>query len=115
MEMGLAYWVIANVMLRRSNKISRHQAYDGRDDQCTYCGLTRAHQREKQCFVYGSQCNIYEKFNHFSSVYRANINQEEVMDQRSPPLYNGKNKRGIKRTKGQKRYILAASQLLMRT
>ena len=62
--------------------------------------------------MYGTHCNICEKFNHFSYVCRVNINQEEVMDQKSPPYYNGKKKRSIK---GQKGYILQETQVLMMT
>ena len=90
MKADPAYREIAKVMSRRSNQKSRHPEYDERDgsaEYCIYCGLTRAHPRGKHCPAYGAQCDICKKFNHFSSVCRANVIQEAVMDQKSP-LYH---------------------------
>ena len=96
-----AYQEIAKVMSRRSNQKSRHPEYDERDgsaEYCTYCGLTRAHQRGKHCPAYGTQCDICKKFNHFSSVCRANVTQEAVMVQKSPLYHYQKKKPSLKRT-----------------
>ena len=95
-----AYWEIAKVMSRRSSQKSRHPEYDERDgiaEYCTYCGLTRAHPRGRHCPAYGTQCYICKKFNHFSSVCRANVTQEAVMDQKSPLYHYQKKKHSIKR------------------
>ena len=101
MKADPAYRVIAKVMSRRRNQKSRHPEYDERDGRAeyrTYCGLTRAHPRGKHCPAYGTQCNICEKFNHFSFVCRANVTQEAVMVQKSPLYHYRKKKPSIKIT-----------------
>ena len=95
------YREIAKVMSRRSNQKARHPEYDERDgsaEYCTHCGLTRAHPRGKHCPAYGTQCDICKKSNHFSSVCRANVTQEAVMDQKRPLYHYQKKKPCIKRT-----------------
>ena len=101
MKADPAYREIAKVMSRRSNQKSRHPEYDERDgsaEYCTYYGLTRAHPRGKHCPAYGTQCDICDKFHHFSSVCRANVTQEAVMVQKSPLYHYQKKKPSIKRT-----------------
>ena len=89
---------IAKVVTRRNKHRSEHPVHDGRDgnpEQCSYCGLTRAHPKGKNCPAYGVQCDICKKFNHFSSLCRTNIRQGGT-DQRSRLACNRK-KPSIKR------------------
>ena len=100
MKTDPAYQEIARIKSRRNNQKSRDQEFDERDRNakyCTYCGLTGAHQRGKHCPAYGTQCNICKKYNHFSSVCRANFTKEAIMDQTSPRRYSQKKKPSIKR------------------
>ena len=104
-KVGPVYREIAKLMSRKCNLISRYSENGGPVEHCTYCGLTGAHSRGKHCPEYGTQCNIYEKFNHFPSVCRANVTQEELMDQKSPKYYNPQKKPCIKR----KEYVYPSS------
>ena len=94
-------WGIAKVMSHRRNQKPRQPEYHERVESveyCTYCGLTRALPRRKNCPAYGTQCNICKKFSHFSSVYRENVTQEAIMGQRSPMRYTYSQKKpSIKR------------------
>ena len=38
---------------------------------CSYCGLEKAHPKGRNCPAYGVQCEICNKFNHYTSVCRA--------------------------------------------
>ena len=90
MKADPATWGIAKVMSHRRNRESRQPEYHERVESaeyCTYCGLTRAHPRGKDCPAYGTQCNICKRFNHFSSVCRENVTQEAIMGQRSQMRY----------------------------
>ena len=95
MKADQAYQELARIKSRRNNQKSRDQEFNERDKtakNCTYCGLTEAHQRGKHCpAYYGTQCNIGKKFNHFSSVCRDNFTKEAIMDQKSPRRYTQKN------------------------
>ena len=98
MKADTADW--GKVMSHRRNQKSRQPEYHERVESvkyCTYCGLTRAHPRGKHCPAYDTQCNICKKFNHFSSVCRANSTKEARMDQKSVRHYSQKKKPSIKR------------------
>ena len=89
---------IAKVVTQQSRRRSEHPEHDGRNgnpEQCSYCGLTRAHPKGRNCPAYGVQCDICKKFNHFSSLCRTNIGHEGT-DQRSQSHYYRK-KPSIKR------------------
>ena len=91
MKADPAAWGIAKVMSHRRNRKSRQPEYHERvksAEYYTYCGLTRAHPRGKHCPAYGTQCNIYKRFNHYSSVCRENVTQEAIMGQRSQMRYS---------------------------
>ena len=91
---------IAKVVTQRNSRRTKHPNHDWRNEnqeQCTYCGMTSIHPRGKNCPAYGSQCNICKKFNHFTSVCRANKAQEELMNQRSQSENYQRKKPSIKR------------------
>ena len=39
---------------------------------CSYCGLTSAHPKGRNCPAYGVQCEICNKYEHFTAVCRFN-------------------------------------------
>ena len=93
-----ANFEIAKVVTQQSRRRSEHPEHDGRNgkpEQCSYCGLTRAHPKGKNCPAYGVQCDICKKFNHFSSLCRTDIGHEGT-DKRSQTHYHQK-KPSIKR------------------
>ena len=50
-----------------------------RAEPCSYCGLVGAHVKVRNCPAYGTQCEICRKFNHYSSVCRANTSPTDKM------------------------------------
>ena len=74
-----ANFEIAKLVTQQIRRRLEHPEHDGRNgnpEQCSYCGLTRAHPKGKNCPAYGVQCDICKKFNHFSSLCRINIGHE---------------------------------------
>ena len=70
---------IAKVAARRRYMKSRNSDIGKRDqvtEPCSYCGLSGAHLRGRNCPAYGVQCEICRIFDHFSSVCRANMSQK---------------------------------------
>ena len=41
-------------------------------DTCSYCGLTGVHRKGRNCPAYGAQCEICNKYDHFTYVCRFN-------------------------------------------
>ena len=39
---------------------------------CSYCGFTRSHPKRRNCPAYGVQCEICNRYDHFTSVCRFN-------------------------------------------
>ena len=66
---------IYKVAQRRRNWETRNSDISERDrkaELCNYCGLSGAHVKGRNCPAYGTQCEICRKFDHYSSVCRAN-------------------------------------------
>ena len=67
---------------RRRNWESRNldiAERDQRAEPCNYCGLSGAHVKRRNCPAYGTQCEICRKFDHYSSVCRANTSPTDEM------------------------------------
>ena len=87
---------IARVEERRRNWTMRNSDSHGRDQRpecCTYCGLTGAHSKGRNCPAYGVQCDICKKFNHYSSVCRENMRQTEMIDDARKKILHGQQKK----------------------
>ena len=48
---------------------------------CSYCGLTRSHPKGRNCPAYEVQCEICNKYDHFTSVCRFNGRRQHTMNQ----------------------------------
>ena len=48
-------------------------------ESCSYCGLVGTHVKGRNCPAFGIQCEICRKFNHYSSVCRANRSPTDKM------------------------------------
>ena len=48
---------------------------------CSYCGLTRSRPKGRTCPAYGVQCDICNKYDHFTSVCRFNGRRQHTMNQ----------------------------------
>ena len=73
---------INKVAQRRRNWESRNSdggERDQREEPCNYCGLSGAHEKGRNCPAYGAQCEICNKFDHYSSVCRANTSPTDEM------------------------------------
>ena len=68
---------------RRGNWTNRNSDNQGgpKMQPCSYCGLTNAHSKGRNCPAYGVQCDICRKFDHFTSVCRANVSLTETTDE----------------------------------
>ena len=54
------------------------QNLDNTTQPCSYCGLEKAHPKGRNCPAYGEQCQICNKYDHFTAVCRLNgRNQDE--------------------------------------
>ena len=90
---------IAKVAARRRHMKSRDSDIGKRDqvtEPCSYCGLSGAHLRGRNCPAYGVQCEICRKFDHFPSVCRANMSQKGANFRQS--RMNKRHPQKIKRT-----------------
>ena len=76
---------IARVEQRRNRTLSNSDNYgrDHRTHLCSYCGLIRAHSKNKNCPAYGVKCETCKKFNHFTSVCRGNMWKSDMIT--APP------------------------------
>ncbi|KAJ7377507.1 hypothetical protein OS493_028490 [Desmophyllum pertusum] len=66
---------------------------------CGYCGQVGTHPEGKNCPAYGKRCSKCQRFNHFSTVCRADNNmetQQHIPEWRQPE--DTKQKRNVKRT-----------------
>ena len=54
---------------------------DNTTQPCSYCGLDKAHPKGRNCPAYGVQCEICNKFDHFTSVCRAYDRKQHTMNQ----------------------------------
>ena len=73
---------INRVAQRRRNWESRNSDIGERDQRaepCNYCGLSGAHVKGRNCPAYGTQGEICRKFDHYSSVCRANLSPTDEM------------------------------------
>ena len=57
------------------------QNSDNTTQPCSYCGLDKAHPKGRNCPAYGVQCEICNKFDHFTSVCRAYDRKQHTMNQ----------------------------------
>ena len=73
---------IFHVEERRRNWTHRNSDNQGgpKMQPCSYCGLTNAHSKGRNCPAYGVQCNICRKFDHFTYVCRA-VSLTETTDE----------------------------------
>ena len=65
-----------------------------RAEPCSYCGLVGAHVKGRNCPAYGTQCEICRKFNHYSSVCRANTSPTDKM-YAFPRTHDHRQKKGV--------------------
>ena len=49
-----------------------------KSETCSYCGLTGAHPKGINCPAYGVQCEICNKYDHFTSVCRFNWRKQDA-------------------------------------
>ena len=74
--------LIKKVAQRRRHWESRNSDIGERDkraEPCNYCGLAGAHVKGRNCPAYGAHCEICRKFDHYSSVCRANTSPTDEM------------------------------------
>ena len=88
---------IAKVTEQRRSLESRYSNIGKRfqrAEPCSYCGLVGAHVKGRNCPAYGTQCEICRKFNHYSSVCRANTSPTDKM-YAFPRIYDHRQKERI--------------------
>ena len=88
---------IAKVTEQRRSLESRYSNIGKRfqrAEPCSYCGLVGAHVKGRNCPAYGTQCEICRKFNHYSSVCRANTSPTDKM-YAFPRTYDHRQKKRI--------------------
>ena len=49
-----------------------------KSETCSYCGLTGVHPKGRNCPAYGVQCEICNKYDHFTSVCRFNRRKQDA-------------------------------------
>ena len=81
---------VAKVGFHPSHKKKTGSGYYGKPKShkpqpCAYCGLTGTHPQGKNCPAYGKKCNKCQKWNHFSSVCRADYTREQTKAMPSQP------------------------------
>ena len=80
-DMKPPYWNIKIHKVREQQMNVESSFKDEEAQPCSYCGLTRSHPKGRNCPAYRVQCEICNKYDHFTSVCRFNGRRQHTMNQ----------------------------------